>query len=262
MISLGTPVQEGETDNFIPAPDLGPTEVDDYTDYEATNYGTPSTVDNTTTQTDTKSDTKGQGTGFITDGTTTVVTEKDGVTTVTTTTTVTTVNVDNSTTVNITETTVTNTGNYNQYTHNHGQSAGTLTAGTGTQTTHTKTTQQEYSPTGELTSENVQEETIAEETMPTSTGDDYAGTVEGIFGDYLTGAGSSDFGLGTGPAFIPDLPTPQSCQTMSIDVFGHQWTFPTTDQCTKLEVMKDILEWFVYIMTGFAVVTISLRGTN
>ena len=129
-------------------------------------------------------------------------------------------------------------------------------------TSHTKTTTQQYDSLGELTGETTTEETVQEESIPTSTGDDYAGIVEGIFGDYQAGVGSSEFGLPSGPSFIPDLPSVQTCQTMSIDVFGHQWTFPTVDQCSKLEIMKDILEWFVYIMTGFAIVTISMRGTN
>jgi len=74
---------------------------------------------------------------------------------------------------------------------------------------------------------------------------------EGEGGGVATGGGSIDFD--------PGLPSSASCQSITTSIFGHTFTFPGTDGCTKLGKWRDIMGWFFYILTALYLVSLATR---
>lgn len=57
------------------------------------------------------------------------------------------------------------------------------------------------------------------------------------------------------------LPSVSSCQSLSTSFFGHPFTFPDSSQCAKLEQVKTMLSWLVYVLTFYSI-TMIILGSN
>ena len=57
------------------------------------------------------------------------------------------------------------------------------------------------------------------------------------------------------------LPNYSACQTISIDVLGNAWVFPSASGCARLQQFKNITAWVFYVLTTITVFMI-VMGAN
>lgn len=99
---------------------------------------------------------------------------------------------------------------------------------------------------------------------------DEEGTPSGdssMFNDQFSGIGFDEYiaGLSDDPGFteldidpLQNFPAGGGCQTLTITFFGKTITIPSADGCSRLHQVKELLSWFVYIMTVYTLVMIAL----
>ncbi|MDT8385159.1 MAG: hypothetical protein RRB22_12165 [Gammaproteobacteria bacterium] len=62
------------------------------------------------------------------------------------------------------------------------------------------------------------------------------------------------------PSWSPPIPNgTTTCQTIPMSYAGFNYTFPSVDQCSKLNQLKTIIAWFLYILTGLFIFQIAVR---
>jgi hypothetical protein len=71
----------------------------------------------------------------------------------------------------------------------------------------------------------------------------------------LTDIGDPDNPLG----FLPDLPAYSSnCQNITASFFGRELVFPGDAGCQRLDTMKILIGWFLYMLTAYSIVSMFL----
>lgn len=83
------------------------------------------------------------------------------------------------------------------------------------------------------------------------------GTDQGMIDGWMAQTGADDIDAAIeehvefdslGPNFLPQLPGGQ-CQSLTMNVLGNTWTFPSPQGCIWLGQFKEVLAWLFYVIT-------------